>query len=109
MCYNKYAYVSAKSCTVCVLAQICCIIFLRLQKQEAAIRQFETERVRVDQEEKRKTLSAETQQHQQRAQYQDQLARRRYDDQLVQQVSLGSLLLHAHCIFVHFEIGNCVV
>lgn len=59
---------------------------LRLQKQEAAIRQFETERVRVDQEEKRKTLSAETQQHQQRAQYQDQLARRRYDDQLVQQV-----------------------
>ena len=61
--------------------------FLQLQKQEAAIRQFETERVRIDQEEKRKTLSAETQQHQQRAQYQDQLARRRYDDQLVQQVN----------------------
>ena len=60
--------------------------FLSLQKQEAAIRQLETERVRVDQEERRKTLSAETQQHQQRAQYQDQLARKRYDDQLVQQV-----------------------
>ena len=59
-----------------------------LQKHEAAIRQFETERLRVEQEEKRKTLSAETQQHQQRAQYQDQLARRRYDDQLVQQVSV---------------------
>ena len=43
--------------------------------------------MRVEQEEKRKTLAAETQQHQQRSQYQDQLARRRYDDQLVQQVS----------------------
>lgn len=62
--------------------------FLWLQRHEAAIRQFETDRIRVDQEEKRKTLSAETQQHQQRAQYQDQLARRRYDDQLAQQVSL---------------------
>ena len=57
------------------------------QKQEAYIRQLEVERVRVEQEEKRKTLAAETQQHQQRSQYQDQLARRRYDDQLVQQVS----------------------
>ena len=43
--------------------------------------------MRVEQEEKRKTLAAETQQHQQRSQYQDQLARWRYDDQLVQQVS----------------------
>ncbi len=59
-----------------------------LQSHEAAIRQFEVERVKVEQEEKRKTLGAETQQHQQRAQYQDQLARRRYDDQLGQQVSL---------------------
>lgn len=40
----------------------------------------------MEQEEKRKTLGAETKEHQQRAQYQDQLARRRYDDQLVQQV-----------------------
>ena len=43
--------------------------------------------MRVEQEEKRKMLAAETQQHQQRSQYQDQLARRRYDDQLVQQVN----------------------
>ena len=42
--------------------------------------------MRVEQEEKRKTLAAETQQHQQGSHYQDQLARRRYDDQLVQQV-----------------------
>ena len=66
----------------------CLCMFVLLQRHEAAIRQLETDRIRVDQEEKRKTLSAETQQHQQRAQYQDQLARRRYDDQLVQQVSL---------------------
>ena len=58
------------------------------QKQEAYVRQLEVERLKVEQEEKRKTLAAETQQHQQRAQYQDQLARRRYDDQLVQQVCI---------------------
>lgn len=56
-----------------------------IKKQELAIRQYETERIRVEQEEKRKTLGAETKEHQQRAQYQDQLARRRYDDQLLQQ------------------------
>ncbi|XP_064384993.1 ATPase family AAA domain-containing protein 3-A-like [Halichondria panicea] len=56
-----------------------------IRKQEAAIRQWESERSRVEQEEKRKTLGAETQQHQERAKYQDQLARRRYDDQLLQQ------------------------
>ena len=36
-------------------------------------------------EERRKTLTEETKQNNQRAQYQDQLARKRYDDQLVQQ------------------------
>lgn len=65
---------------------------------------MELEKKRVDHEERRKTLAAETEQHQkvteslhtaihvhvcgslQRAQYQDQLARKRYDDQLMQQV-----------------------
>lgn len=64
-----------------------CTNILCLQKQETAIRQWESERVKIEQEEKRKTLGAETQQHQERAKYQDQLARRRYDDQLLQQVS----------------------
>ena len=51
------------------------VAFPQLQKQEAAIREMEIDRMRVEQEEKRKTLGAETKQHQQRAQYQDQLAR----------------------------------
>ena len=52
----------------------------------------------MEQEEKRKTLGAETKEHQQRAQYQDQLARRRYDDQLGQQViKLGSGLVPSLC------------
>ncbi|KAM7443168.1 ATPase AAA domain-containing protein 3-B [Porites harrisoni] len=61
-------------------------------EQQRKIKEFETniegmklDKTRVEQEEKRKTLAAETQQHQQRAQYQDQLARKRYDDQLTQQ------------------------
>lgn len=61
------------------------------QKQEAAIRQYEINRVQVEQEERRKTLSVETKEHQQRSQYQDQLARRRYDDQVVQQVRMKLL------------------
>lgn len=59
---------------------------MSLQKYEVASRQLETDRLRVEQEERRKTLAAETKEHQQRSQYQDQLARRRYDDQLMQQV-----------------------
>lgn len=57
----------------------------KIKKYEANIEQMQMDKVRVEQEEKRKTLAAETQQHQQRAQYQDQLARKRYDDQLSQQ------------------------
>ncbi|KXJ21276.1 ATPase family AAA domain-containing protein 3 [Exaiptasia diaphana] len=57
----------------------------KIKEYEAGIQQMTLDRVRVEQEEKRKTLSAETQQHQQRAQYDDQLARRRYNDQLDQQ------------------------
>lgn len=57
----------------------------KIKEYEASIQQIQMDKVRVEQEEKRKTLAAETQQHQQRAQYQDQLARKRYDDQLSQQ------------------------
>ena len=72
--------------------------FLCAQKHEVAIQQYSVERTRVEQEEKRKTLGAETKEHQQRAQYQDQLARRRYDDQLGQQViKLGSGLAPSPC------------
>ena len=59
---------------------------MHLKKHEAAIRQYEINKIQVEQEERRKTLASETKEHQQRSQYQDQLARRRYDDQLVQQV-----------------------
>ncbi|KAJ7312346.1 ATPase AAA domain-containing protein 3 [Desmophyllum pertusum] len=57
----------------------------KIKEYEANIEHMQMDKIRVQQEEKRKTLAAETQQHQQRAQYQDQLARKRYDDQLVQQ------------------------
>ena len=40
-------------------------------------------------EERRKTLTEETRQHQARAQYQDKLARQRYEDQLKQQQLLN--------------------
>ncbi|XP_065060760.1 ATPase family AAA domain-containing protein 3-A-like [Rhopilema esculentum] len=57
----------------------------KTKENEAAFEQIKSDRVRVEQEEKRKTLQSETQQHNQRAQYQDQLARKRYEDQLQQQ------------------------
>jgi len=57
----------------------------KIKEFEANIEALQLDKTRVEQEEKRKTLATETQQHQQRAQYQDQLARKRYDDQLVQQ------------------------
>uniref|UniRef100_S4RMU6 ATPase family AAA domain containing 3A n=1 Tax=Petromyzon marinus TaxID=7757 RepID=S4RMU6_PETMA len=58
---------------------------LFLQEYEGAIEQMKSDQIRVQSEEKRKTLVEETKQHQARAQYQDQLARRRYEDQLKQQ------------------------
>ena len=61
---------------------------LPLQEYEAHLEQLKVEQVRVQQEERRKTLGEETKQQNQRAQYQDQLARKRYDDQLAQQVCL---------------------
>ncbi|XP_028940083.1 ATPase family AAA domain-containing protein 3A [Antrostomus carolinensis] len=57
----------------------------KLKEYEAAIEQLKNEQIRVQAEEKRKTLSEETKQHQARAQYQDKLARQRYDEQMRQQ------------------------
>lgn len=57
----------------------------KIKEYEGALEQMKLDQVRSQQEERRKTLSHETQEHQKRAQYQDQLARRRYDDQLAQQ------------------------
>ncbi|XP_027754794.1 ATPase family AAA domain-containing protein 3A isoform X1 [Empidonax traillii] len=57
----------------------------KLKEYEAAIEQLKNEQIRVQAEERRKTLSEETKQHQARAQYQDKLARQRYDEQMRQQ------------------------
>lgn len=57
---------------------------------EAHIEQMKLQAIKVQEEERRKTMSKEAELHQQKAQYQDQLARRRYDDQLSQQVILLS-------------------
>uniref|UniRef100_A0A663LUQ0 ATPase family AAA domain containing 3A n=1 Tax=Athene cunicularia TaxID=194338 RepID=A0A663LUQ0_ATHCN len=53
----------------------------KLKEYEAAIEQLKNEQIRVQAEERRKTLSEETKQ----AQYQDKLARQRYDEQMRQQ------------------------
>ncbi|KAM4704094.1 ATPase family AAA domain-containing protein 3A [Rhinophrynus dorsalis] len=57
----------------------------KIKEYEAAVEQLKNEQVRVQGEERRKTLNEETKQHQARAQYQDKLARQRYEDQLRQQ------------------------
>ncbi|KAJ8395142.1 hypothetical protein AAFF_G00035980, partial [Aldrovandia affinis] len=61
----------------------------KLKEYEAAVEQLKGEQIRSQGEERRKTLSEETKQHQARAQYQDKLARQRYDDQLRQQQVLN--------------------
>ncbi|XP_011310539.1 ATPase family AAA domain-containing protein 3 [Fopius arisanus] len=60
-------------------------IMSRAKEYEASIEQLKIEQKRVEGDERRKTVSEETKQHQMRAQYQDSLARKRYDEQLVQQ------------------------
>uniref|UniRef100_A0A452FC85 ATPase family AAA domain containing 3A n=1 Tax=Capra hircus TaxID=9925 RepID=A0A452FC85_CAPHI len=60
-----------------------------LQEYEAAVEQLKGDQIRAQAEERRKTLSEETRQHQARAQYQDKLARQRYEDQLKQQQLLN--------------------
>uniref|UniRef100_A0A2K6CFN9 ATPase family AAA domain containing 3A n=1 Tax=Macaca nemestrina TaxID=9545 RepID=A0A2K6CFN9_MACNE len=61
----------------------------KLKEYEAAVEQLRSEQIRAQAEERRKTLSEETRQHQARAQYQDKLARQRYEDQLKQQQLLN--------------------
>ncbi|XP_055238160.2 ATPase family AAA domain-containing protein 3B isoform X2 [Gorilla gorilla gorilla] len=61
----------------------------KLKEYEAAVEQLKSEQIRAQAEERRKTLSEETRQHQARAQYQDKLARQRYEDQLKQQQLLN--------------------
>ncbi|OQV19383.1 ATPase family AAA domain-containing protein 3-A [Hypsibius exemplaris] len=56
-----------------------------IKQYEAHTEEVRLEQIRASHEEKRKTLSEETKQAQQRAQYQDQLSRKRYEDQLAQQ------------------------
>lgn len=53
-------------------------ISAKIKEYEAAMEQAKVEQKRIEYEERRKTLSEETKQHQQRAEYQDQLARKRY-------------------------------
>ncbi|KAM6977005.1 ATPase family AAA domain-containing protein 3-B-like, partial [Aplochiton taeniatus] len=61
----------------------------KVKEYEAALEQLKGEQIRVQGEERRKTLNEETKQNQARAQYQDKLARARYDDQLRQQQTLN--------------------
>ncbi|XP_051895163.1 ATPase family AAA domain containing 3 [Pristis pectinata] len=61
----------------------------RIKEYEAAVEQLRSDQIKIQGEEKRKTLAEETRQHQARAQYQDKLARQRYDDQLRQQQLLN--------------------
>uniref|UniRef100_A0A7N8YQ44 ATPase family AAA domain containing 3A n=1 Tax=Mastacembelus armatus TaxID=205130 RepID=A0A7N8YQ44_9TELE len=59
------------------------------QEYEAAVEQLKGDQIRIQAEERRKTLNEETKQHQARAQYQDKLARQRYEDQMRQQQALN--------------------
>uniref|UniRef100_A0A8C9WXM0 AAA+ ATPase domain-containing protein n=1 Tax=Sander lucioperca TaxID=283035 RepID=A0A8C9WXM0_SANLU len=61
----------------------------KVKEYEAALEQLKGEQIRLQGEERRKTLAEETKQNQARAQYQDKLARQRYDDQLRQQQFLN--------------------
>lgn len=61
----------------------------KMKEYEAALEQLKGDQIRIQGEERRKTLNEETKQHQARAQYQDKLARQRYEDQLRQQQVLN--------------------
>jgi len=58
----------------------------QIKDYELQLEKMKIEQIRVSAEEKRKLLTEETRQNQQRADYQDRLARKRHDDQLAQQV-----------------------
>ncbi|XP_010773598.1 ATPase family AAA domain containing 3 [Notothenia coriiceps] len=61
----------------------------KIKEYEAAVEQIKGDQIRVQAEERRKTLNEETKQHQARAHFQDKLARQRYEDQLRQQQTLN--------------------
>uniref|UniRef100_A0A3Q2QA43 ATPase family AAA domain containing 3A n=1 Tax=Fundulus heteroclitus TaxID=8078 RepID=A0A3Q2QA43_FUNHE len=61
----------------------------KMKEYEAAVEQLKGDQIRIQAEERRKTLNEETKQHQARAQYQDKLARQRYEEQLRQQQILN--------------------
>ncbi|CAG06848.1 unnamed protein product, partial [Tetraodon nigroviridis] len=61
----------------------------KIKEYEAAVEQLKGDQIRIQAEERRKTLNEETKQNQARAQYQDKLARQRYEDQLRQQQALN--------------------
>uniref|UniRef100_A0A7N8XJZ7 ATPase family AAA domain containing 3A n=1 Tax=Mastacembelus armatus TaxID=205130 RepID=A0A7N8XJZ7_9TELE len=61
----------------------------KMKEYEAAVEQLKGDQIRIQAEERRKTLNEETKQHQARAQYQDKLARQRYEDQMRQQQALN--------------------
>ncbi|XP_015231544.1 PREDICTED: ATPase family AAA domain-containing protein 3A [Cyprinodon variegatus] len=61
----------------------------KIKEYEAAVEQLKGDQIRIQAEERRKTLNEETKQHQARAQYQDKLARQRYEEQLRQQQILN--------------------
>ncbi|XP_037346095.2 ATPase family AAA domain containing 3 [Pungitius pungitius] len=61
----------------------------KIKEYEAAVEQLKGDQIRIQAEERRKTVNEETKQHQARAQYQDKLARQRYEEQLRQQQALN--------------------
>ncbi|XP_035633587.2 ATPase family AAA domain containing 3 [Oncorhynchus keta] len=61
----------------------------KIKEYEAAVEQLKGDQLRIQGEERRKTVGEETKQHQSRAQFQDRLARQRYEDQLKQQQALN--------------------
>uniref|UniRef100_A0A3Q3BGH1 ATPase family AAA domain containing 3A n=1 Tax=Kryptolebias marmoratus TaxID=37003 RepID=A0A3Q3BGH1_KRYMA len=61
----------------------------KIKEYEAAVEQLKGDQIRIQADERRKTLQEETKQNQARAQYQDKLARQRYEDQLRQQQILN--------------------
>ncbi|XP_053339946.1 ATPase family AAA domain containing 3 [Clarias gariepinus] len=61
----------------------------KIKEYEAAVEQLKGDQIRIQAEERRKTLNEETKQNQARAQYQDKLARQRYEDQLRQQQAIN--------------------
>ncbi|XP_075460914.1 ATPase family AAA domain-containing protein 3-B [Ascaphus truei] len=73
----------------------------KIKEYEAALEQLKSEQIRVQGDERRKTLNEETKQNQARAQYQDKLARQRYEDQLRQQQMLNEESLRKQEESVH--------